>query len=301
METWTVKDLLDWTTDFFQKKEIESPRLEAEILLAEAMKLKRIDLFVRYDQVVTDDQRTVYREFVKKRGAGEPVAYIVGYKEFYSLKFSVNRSVLIPRPETETLVLETIDRIKVYQKICPTTSQETPIAVCDVGTGSGAIIVALAHALSKTKGPQRNVALTAVDLSEESLAVAKANSQTHQVAQKISFQKSDLLESVAGPFDFIVSNPPYISEAEFEALPSDVKNYEPKAALLAGPTGLEVVERLVRQAKAKLTSGGFLLVEISPMIADKTLALLSDWQDVEIVKDLAGLRRIVIARTEPQS
>jgi release factor glutamine methyltransferase len=285
-ETWTVKRLLEWTTDFFKKKGIDTPRLEAEILLSAAMKIKRIELYTNFETEPAEPQRTVFREFVKRRGTGEPTAYLVGFKEFYSISFKVNRNVLIPRPETEQLVLETLDILKSF----PVGSNP---AVCDVGTGSGAVAVALAKNWSKSLQPAK---IAAVDISPEALAVAKENAASNGVADRIEFYCSDLLTEVAGPFDVIVSNPPYVSQSEYDALPDDVKNFEPRLALLAGPKGTEIIERLAVQAAKKLVSGGYFLLEVSPMIAESVAVILGTWQEVRILKDNAGLQRFIISR-----
>lgn len=285
LETWTVKRLLEWTTDFFTKKGIDTPRLEAEILLAAALGFKRIELYTNFETEPDEARRTRFREFVKRRGAGEPVAYLVGFKEFFSIPLRVDSNVLIPRPETEQLVLEALDALKAMP---PGAAPE----VCDVGTGSGAIAVALAKNWPKTL---RGGRIVAVDLSPGALAVARENAQSAGVDGRIEFLVSDLLAALPGPFDLIVSNPPYVSESEYEALPADVKNFEPKSALLAGPKGGEVIERLAAQARDKLNPGGRLLIEGSPMIATDVARLLADWKDVRILKDSAGLERFIIA------
>lgn len=291
-ETWTVKRLLEWTSDYFSQKDIESPRLEAEILLSAALGIKRIELYTNFETEPTEEKRSRFREFVKRRGAGEPVAYLVGFKEFYSLPFKVDRNVLIPRPETEQLVLEALDRLK-------TLPQDAPPKICDVGTGSGAIAVAIAKNWPKnliTPGKtSENSRIVAVDLSREALDVARQNAEANGVADRIEFVASDLLEAVEGPFDLIVSNPPYVSESEYAALPKDVQNFEPRSALLAGPTGTEIIENLIGQANEKLKSGGTLLVEGSPMIAERVVALFAEWNDVQILKDDANRQRFVSA------
>jgi len=283
-ETWTVKRLLEWTTDFFQQKGIESARLEAEILLAAALKVKRIELYTNFETIPGEAKRAVFRDYVKRRGIGEPVAYLVGFKEFYSLTFSVDRNVLIPRPETEQLVLEAVD----WQKSLP---DGAAVDICDVGTGSGAIAITIAKHRPKVLG---TLSVWAVDVSRAALSVAEENAKTHGV--DIRFVESDLLAAVSGPFDLIVSNPPYISVTEYESLADEVRNFEPRLALLAGPAGTEVLERLLVEASAKLKPGGRLLLEISPMIADRVLTLFgNDWSDVSLLNDLAERPRIVSA------
>lgn len=290
MDTWTVKRLLEWTTDFFKGKGIESPRLEAEILLSTAIGVKRIELYTNFESEPNEAQRTRFREFVKRRGAGEPVAYLVGFKEFFSISLKVDRNVLIPRPETERLVLETLDILKTFPP------DATP-KICDVGTGSGAIAIALAKNWPKTLGTVSGASkIVAVDIEQKAIFVAQENAVKNGVANRIEFAVSDLLHEIEGSFDVIVSNPPYVSATEYENLPVDVKNYEPKTALLAGPSGTEIIEKLIGQATKKLASGGWFLVEGSPMIVDNVAALLDDWTDVRIVDDDMGKPRFVIGR-----
>jgi len=285
-EIWTVNRLLVWTRDFFKKKGIERPQLEAEILLAHAMNVKRIELYTAFESEPTESQRTVFRDFVKRRSNGEPCAYLTGFKEFYSLLFKVDHNVLIPRPETEDLVLHTLDQLKTY-------SENGAPVIADVGTGSGIIAVTLAKHLPKHLTA---VTILAVDISMEALNVARSNAEAHGVAERIDFRQSDLLERISEPLDFIVSNPPYISQSEYEALPVDVKNFEPKMALLAGAKGTEVIERLIRQSADRLRSDGWLLMEVSPMIAESVAELWYGWHDVQILPDSAGRQRIVCAQ-----
>ena len=282
-ETWTVNRLLTWTRDFFKKKGMEKPQLEAEILLAHAMKIKRIELYTAFETEPTEAQRTVFRDFVKRRGNGEPAAYLTGTKEFYSLLFHVDRNVLIPRPETEDLVLQTLDKLQTYP------AGYAP-AIADVGTGSGIIAVTLAKHLPKHLSPAK---IIAVDISPEALNTARCNAERLGVADRVEFRQSDLLEQVTETLDIVVSNPPYISQSEYEALPKDIKDFEPKEALLAGTEGSEVIERLILQSAESLRQGGQFLIEVSPMIADAAALLLRDWQNVQILPDSAGRQRIV--------
>ena len=282
-ETWTVNRLLAWTRDFFKKKGIEKPQLEAEILLAHAMNIKRIELYTAYETEPTETQRITFRDFVKRRGNGEPSAYLTGSREFYSLSFKVDRSVLIPRPETEDLVLQTLDTVNTYA------DNSTPV-IADVGTGSGIIAITLAKRLPERLATAK---IIAVDFSAEALNVARHNANTHGVANRIDFRQSDLLEQVTETLDIVVSNPPYISQSEFEWLSTDVKDFEPQTALLAGTKGTEVIERLIPQSADRLRSGGHLLLEVSPMIAESVAALLHDWDSVQILPDAAGRQRIV--------
>ncbi|MCL2004591.1 MAG: peptide chain release factor N(5)-glutamine methyltransferase [Planctomycetaceae bacterium] len=280
-EPWTVNRLLTWTRGFFQNKGIEKPQLEAEILLAQAMNFKRIELYTAFEKEPTETQRAAFRDFVKRRGNGEPTAYLTGHKEFYSLPFQVDKHVLIPRPETEDLVLQALDKIKLCEH-APT--------IADVGTGSGIIAITLAKHLPKHLSATK---IIAVDISSEALDIARRNAASLGVADRIEFRQSDLLEIVPEKLDIIVSNPPYVSESEYDALPTDVKNFEPRGALLAGATGTEIIERLIPQSAERLQVGGHLLMEISPMIADAVAKMLQDWNDVQILPDSFGRQRIV--------
>ena len=282
-ETWTVNRLLAWTRDFFKKKGIEKPQLEAEVLLAHAMKIKRIELYTAFETEPTEAQRTIYRDFVKRRGSGEPSAYLTGSKEFYSLLFATDHNVLIPRPETEDLVLQTLDKLQIYP------AGYAPV-IADVGTGSGIIAVTLARHLPKHLATAK---IIAVDSSSAALTIARRNAETHRVADRIEFRQSDLLEQVTETLDIIATNPPYVNQSEYEALPTDIKDFEPKEALLAGAWGTEVIERLVPQSAERLRPGGHLLIEVSPMIAESVVQLLSGWEHVQILHDSAGKQRIV--------
>lgn len=283
-DQWTVGRLLTWTAGWLGDKGSDSPRLDAEVLLAHVRGCQRILLYATFDEVVPDDQRNRFRELVKRRAAGEPVAYLVGSREFFSLPFTVSPAVLVPRPETEGLVVRGIDLVK---------SAEAP-RIVDVGTGSGAIAVALAKQL-----PQAT--LVATDLSHAALDVARGNAARHGVAERIAFVESDLLEAanLAGPWSLIVSNPPYVRDDEFANLPRDVRDYEPRSALVAGPRGVEVIERLAGEASERLVPGGWLLVEAGPSVAAAVEAILAGTPGLipePTLKDLAGLPRIFQAR-----
>lgn len=284
-ETWTILRLLKWTTDYLKQRGSESPRLDAEVLLASAKGCERITLYTAFDEVVSDDLRAKFRDLVKRRAEGVPVAYLVGKKEFYSLPFRVTPEVLIPRPETESAVVAALDGLK--------TSGLEPM-VADIGTGSGAIAVAIAR-----HAPSAHI--VAIDISPAALAIAQSNAQEHGVAERIEFREGDLLSPVpAEPtFALIVSNPPYVSETEYAQLSPHVRDHEPRQALVAGPTGAEVIERLIPQAAERLLPGGLLIIEISPMIATRVVELLAADPRLEpatIIKDLSGMARVVRAR-----
>ncbi|MEI6505854.1 MAG: peptide chain release factor N(5)-glutamine methyltransferase [Planctomycetota bacterium] len=283
-DVWTVGRLLTWTTEWLGARDSDSPRLDAEVLLAHVRGCPRIALYTAFGTPVSDQERGRFRELVKRRGEGEPVAYLVGSREFFSLPFSVTKDVLVPRPETEGLVVRSIDLCK---------AAAAP-RIIDVGTGSGAIAVTLATRLPKAT-------IVATDISTAAIAVARANAEHHGVANRMTFVQCDLMSDprAAGPWNVIVSNPPYVREDEFEALPRDVRLHEPRTALVSGPTGVEVVERLVAAALAALAPGGWLLVEIGPAVvaaAEAAIARQPGLLPEATLKDMAGLPRIVQAR-----
>jgi release factor glutamine methyltransferase len=286
-EDWTVGRLLTWTTDYLKRQGSDSPRLDAEVLLAKARDCQRIELYTAFNELVADEIRTAFRELVKRRAGGEPVAYLVGYREFYSLAFEVTPDVLIPRPETEDLVLRVVD-------LCKTRSADELPRIADVGTGSGAIAVSGARHVPGSRW-------TAIDISPAALEVARRNAARHQVADRIEFLEGDLLASLPSEaqFDIVVSNPPYVSRSEWEALKTDVRDHEPYQALVAGETGAEVIARLIPQAADHLRLGGWLLIEISPMIETAVAQLLqadARFESPAIHKDTAHHPRIAQAR-----
>jgi release factor glutamine methyltransferase len=287
-DAWTIGRLLEWTTDYLKQHGAESPRLEAEVLLAHARGCKRVELYTSFGDEAGEELRTKFRELVRRRAEGAPVAYLVGHREFYSLDFRVTPAVLIPRPETEFLVMTLVDLIKSFGE------RDQPIEVADVGTGSGVIGICVAkHA------PQARV--TAVDVDAKALEVARENAKRLGVAERIEFVESDLLAAIpAGrQFDFVASNPPYVSDDEFAALAPEVRLHEPRIALVAGETGTSVIARLIPQAAERLRSGGSLLLEISPMLQQRVEALVGSddrFTPAPTVKDLAGLPRVVQAR-----
>ncbi len=287
-EAWTIGRLLQWTADYLKQHGAENPRLEAEVLLAHARDCKRVDLYTSFGDVAEDALRTRFRELVKRRAEGTPFAYLVGKREFYSLEFRVSPDVLIPRPETEFLVIELLDEMKRMP------AGETPIEIADVGTGSGIIAVSVAKHASRAR-------VTAIDQSPRALTIARENAERHGVSERMTFVESDLLSAIPSErrFAIVASNPPYVSEAEYAALSAEVREHEPRMALVAGPTGTEVIERLLSQAAERLLPEGALLLEISPMLQQRVETLIAEagnWRLTRTVKDLAGHARIVVAR-----
>jgi len=280
-ESWTVARLLEWTTGRFKERGIDSPRLEAEILLACALGIRRIDLYVRHDQIVDDAGRARFRDMVRRRQEGCPTAHIVGKKEFYSLDFAVSPATLIPRPDTELLVDEALRQAKPL----------TDPLIADIGTGTGCVAVALAHRLPKAR-------IVAVDISPEALETARGNATRLGVADRVDFRLGDLLAPLAGlrP-DLIVSNPPYIPTNDIAGLDPGVRDHEPALALDGGPDGLRVIERLAEQALSLLAPGGRLLVEIGAGQEDGARGVLTraGFTVESVRKDGGGHPRVVRA------
>ena len=283
---WTLKRLLEWTTKYFTESGSDSSRLDAEVLLAEALQCQRIEIYTRFEEVLQPEPLAKFRKWIKRRAAGEPVAYIVGHKEFYSLRFKVTPATLIPRPETEHLVVAALEACKSYEK---------PIRIIDIGTGSGCIAVTLATQL------ESDYAIAATDISLEALAIARENAQAHHVESNIRFYEGDLLEALPGgskPVNLIVSNPPYIGISEIETVEATVKDFEPESALFAGDCGTEVIQRLIPQASSMLLPDGHLIFEASDSVMDRCVEMVneSELQFVEVIKDYAGLKRILVAQ-----
>jgi len=280
---WTIRALMEWTEKHFQQKGFESPRLEAQLLLAHALECRRVELYTRWDEVIQDDRRGRFRELVQRRLEGCPAMYLVGRREFYTIDFEVTPAVLIPRPETELLVTETLKKIR-----------EMPEPhVLDVGTGSGCIAVAIAHRA-------RNAKVMAVDVSTDALAVARRNAERHGVQDRITFLASDLFRGMAenDTFDVIASNPPYVSRDEFDQLAEHVRRYEPKLALDGGVDGFAVYDQLIPGARKHLRQGGWLLLEIgaSQEAGIRERLEKSGYVIERVQHDDSGLPRLAIAQ-----
>jgi len=282
--TWTVLELLRWTTDFFGRKGIENARLDAEVLLAHALGCKRIDLYIQFEKPVTPDERAAYRGLVQARAERKPVSLLLGEKEFWSLRFQVTPDVLTPRPETELLVALVLE-------VLP--EKDSPARILDVGTGSGAVALAIAHERPKAQ-------VTATDLSAEALQIARENADHLHVAERVRFLEGNLYEPVRGDrFDVVVSNPPYLvdSRAARDGLPPEL-SHEPEQALFAGPEGLDVLNPLIENAATVLEPGGTLALEIGFDQSQTVQAAMTKagLVDVGVRRDLASLPRVVVAR-----
>jgi release factor glutamine methyltransferase len=287
-EPWTIRRLLEWTTGYLREKGFPTPRLDAEVLLAEALGRKRIELYTAYDQVASEGARQHFRDLVRRRAEGAPVAYLVGHREFYSHRFRVTPDVLIPRPETEFLIVTLLDLVS-----DPNWASH-PVEIVDVGTGSGILAVCAALHVPHAQ-------VTAIDVSSAALDVARANAEDHGVADRIQFVEANLLDSMPDRpcFHFVLSNPPYVSRSEWDQLAVDVKDYEPQVALLAGETGMAVISQLVPLAATRLHPRGWLILEISPMIESEVhqqIARDGRFDEAATIKDLSRSPRVVRAR-----
>lgn len=278
-ETWTVLKVLQWTAGYLKEKGVDGARLDAELLLAEVLQLDRVGLYVNYDRPLEETELAAYRKLVGRRARREPVAYILGRSEFWSLPLAVRPEVLIPRPDTEVLVEEALQRAAGEGRIL------------DVGTGSGAIAIALAHELPEAQ-------VVAIDLSDDALAVAKENARSNSVAERIFFQQGDLRNLPSGPFELIVSNPPYIPQGDLASLQPDVRDYEPHLALVGGSDGLDCYRILASQSRQCLTAGGWMLLEVGLGQAEAVQELLiqEGLVDVFCRDDYAGVARVVGGR-----
>jgi release factor glutamine methyltransferase len=270
-KTWTIQEILNVTTEFLKQKGIESSRLCSEVLLSHQLKKSRVELYLAFDQPLSGDEIDLYRALVKRRLKREPLQYITGHQEFWSLDFLVNPAVLVPRPETEILIEEAL-RLK-QDNLLPG-SASGQISILDLGTGSGAIAVSLAKEIERA-------ALWASDISSEALAVARENAEHHNVSDRITFCQGDLWQAFANSpitFDMIISNPPYIPAEAFHTLPAEVCSYEPRIALDGHEKGMRFIERIITQSGTYLKPGGWLLIEMDPGQTEQALELIDATQ-----------------------
>jgi release factor glutamine methyltransferase len=262
---------------------VPSPRMNAELLLRFTIDVDRAYLYAHPKRDLTTDEQARYDEALAQRARGVPAQYITGHQEFWGMDIIVNPAVLIPRPETEHL----IETVLAGAGRVPSPAS---LRIVDVGTGSGCIALALAKELPKAE-------IHATDISSAALEVARANAARHRFEDRIHFHETDLLHGFEpASFDLVVSNPPYVGELEQDQVQLEVRRFEPRTAVFAGPTGLEVIERLVPQAQSGLKPGGWLMMEISGTIAEGVRNLLSSWDEVQITKDLQGIPRVASAQ-----
>lgn len=288
MEIWTIQKLLNWVTEYFTGKGVDAPRLSAELLLSHVLGLKRIELYTQFDKPVAKPQLDELRGLVKRAGGHEPVAYLIGKTEFYSLELDITSDCLIPRPETELLVQRAIEFLR--------TRHDTQF-ICDLCTGSGCVAVAIAKNFPDAR-------VIATDISASALEVAAQNVEKHQLMERITLLQGDLFEPLVRPldvdqFDLIVCNPPYVSAAEYEALDKNVKDYEPRLALFAGDDGLDVYRRIIEKADQFLKPEAALMLEIGYAQGPTIKELLEQtgaFTEIKIEKDLHDNDRIVTAK-----
>lgn len=285
--TWTVRRILEWTTGFFGRKQVDSPRLSAELLLAHVLALPRIKLYTDYERVLAEKDLSAFRELVSRAVEQEPIAYLTGHAHFFNLEFEVNREVLIPRPDTETLV-ENVLQLARHQP-----GLEAP-RVLDLCTGSGCIALAIAkHSKSAT--------LVATDLSLAAVEIARRNAERLDLSDRVVVEQGDLFEPVAKlvdprPFDLIVSNPPYIPTGQIETLDRSVREYEPTFALDGGLDGLVIHRRILTDAPRRLNSGGHIFLEIAFDQGDLAMRIAEEhdaFTNARLLKDFGGRDRVL--------
>ena len=275
-----LRQALHAGVDRLQAAHVGSPRMNAELLAMFVLGCDRAYLYAHGERPLTKDEIARYDDALGERARGVPAQYITGHQEFWGMDLIVSPAVLIPRPETEHIIETVLELAR----------EHPPLRLVDVGTGSGCIALALAKEL-----PQAEIQAT--DISPEALEIARANAARHQLEQRIQFHQADLLAAVEeGPFDYVVSNPPYIGEWEADSVEAQVRRFEPSLALFAGPSGLEVFARLIPQARAALKSGGWLVMEMGHSSRDQVCELLKDWEEIRITNDLQGIARVVAAR-----
>jgi release factor glutamine methyltransferase len=265
---------------------VGSPRMNAELLLMFTLGCDRAYLYGHSERQLSAEEEGRYRQAIAQRSRGIPAQYITGHQEFWGMDLIVSPAVLIPRPETEH-VIETVVRLADEGRA---SAPEASLRIVDVGTGSGCIALALAEELPAAE-------IHATDISPGALEIARANAARHQLERRICFHEADLLAGFApGFFDFVVSNPPYVGESEQDSVQLEVRKFEPRNAVFAGPTGTEVIARLIPQADSVLRPGGWFVIEISGTIVDRVQRLLTGWQRVQITNDLRDIPRVAVAR-----
>ena len=278
---WTVREVLNWTRGYFEDAGIVQPRLEAEILLAHALDVERLHLYLSPDKPLTVDERAKFKTFIQQRRAGTPLQHLIGEVTFFGLRFKVRRDALIPRAETEQLLDRTLRLV----------ARDQPARCLDLGTGSGVIAVCLARYLPRAS-------VTAVEISAGALELARENAALNGVVDRVAFLESDWFANVSGSFDLIVSNPPYVETSAIDGLAVEVRDHEPRVALDGGTDGIEQIRELVAGAGAHLERGGHLLLEIGHGQGERVQRLLIEagLDHTVIERDLSGLERFAVGR-----
>lgn len=289
---WTIKELLEVTTTFLTRKGIDNPRLSAEILLAHQLNLTRVKLYIAFDQPLNDQEINGYRSLIKRRLNREPIQYITGTQEFWSLDFDVDPRVLIPRPESEILVEQVI---LLHKQWLGNTNR--PPKILDLCTGSGALAISIAREID-------NASICASDISEDALTVAASNSKKHDTDKQIGFIQGDLwhpIEKLGTKFDFIISNPPYVASIDYESLSPEVRDYEPRQALDGHHNGMFYIEKIIMNGPNYLEPGGWLLIEMAPAQIDMALKIIDkseNFSEKRCIKDYGHRDRVIIAKKD---
>lgn len=282
---WTILKLIEWTSDYFQKHDILNPRLDAELLLSHVLNKKRIDLYLAFDHEVSESNLATFKGYIQRRIKHEPLQYITGVQEFYGLSIKVTPDVLIPRPETELLVEHVLKLV---------TNHESQITILDLCTGSGCIVAALASQIPDAQ-------LVGIDISEKALEIAKLNTENWK--KRIKLLHGDLFEplrahdsTIAQSYDLITSNPPYVPEPQLVSLQPEIKDYEPKIALVAEDNGLAIIRKIINDATKYLKKGGRLVMEIGDGQAEEVKTIIASngsYGEVTVIKDYSGIERII--------
>lgn len=277
----TILEAIKLSTEYLEKKNVESPRTNAEILLADVLKCKRLELYLSFDKPLKENELNIYREYIRKRGLRIPMQYIIGNVEFYGLNLFVDENVLIPRPETELLV----------EQIITENQKEENLDILDIGTGSGNIPIALAKNLNEVK-------ITSIDISEKALDVARKNSEVNNTVKNIEFKLFNIMtDSINqfGKFDIIVSNPPYVSEEDYQKLEPELKVHEPVIALTDYANGLSFYSKIIEISGNLLKPSGRIYFEVG---ADQSKSVYDmfvkhNFRQIKIIKDYSGIERII--------
>jgi len=289
-KAWAIKDLLKVSCDYLKKKQIDSPRLTAEVLLAHQLGSDRVNLYLNLDQPLTEKEVSGYRALIRRRLQYEPLQYITGIQEFWSIDFLVDPRVLIPRPETELLVTHALRLLKPAAE-----SENQEPKILDLGTGCGTLAVSLAKEIP-------NAQIWATDNSQGALELARLNAQRHGVSDRIQFKEGDLWEPLMNlgiTFDIILSNPPYVASEEYNDLPPEVRDYEPRSALVGGDGGTYYIERIITEAPRYMNPKAWIMLEMAPDQTEKTLGLVEQTEgygEKIRIRDYSRLYRIVMAQ-----
>ena len=290
-----LRQTLNAAVEQLTAAQVPSPRMNAELLIMFTLDCDRAYLYAHPERELTSDETQRYDEALARRVTGIPAQYITGHQEFWGMDLIVSPAVLIPRPETEHIVETVLELAKpkiMERRASPPVhpEQSRRVRIVDVGTGSGAIALALAKELPAAE-------IHATDISPEALEVARANAARHELASRIKFHQADLLEGLSpASFDFVVSNPPYVGDSEEDSVQLEVRKFEPRNAVFAGPTGLEIIDRLIPQAESMLIPDGWLILEISGTIAEAVRHNLAGWAEVRLTNDLQGIARVAAVK-----